>query len=41
MKSIEEVAKDAHRAAWEDKSQLMYHPRRIEYRMNMIKQLLK
>lgn len=41
MDSIEKVAREAEKAAREDKSQLAYHLRRIEYRLNMIKQLMK
>lgn len=41
MDSIEKVAREAAGAAREDKSKLAYHLRRIEYRLNMIKQLLK
>lgn len=41
MRSIEEVAKEAEKAAREDKGQLRYHLRRIEHRLNMIKQLLR
>lgn len=41
MDSIEKVAREAAEAAHEDKSQLAYHLRRIEYRLNMIKQLMK
>ena len=41
MKSIEEVAREAEKAAREDRGQLIYHLRRIEYRLNMIKQLLR
>lgn len=41
MRSIEGVAREAHRAVQEDKAQLAYHLRRIEYRLNMIKQLMK
>lgn len=41
MKSIEEVAREAEKAAGEDKARLVYHLRRIEYRLNMIKQLIK
>lgn len=41
MKSIEDVAREAERAAREDQGQLRYHLRRIEHRLNMIKQLLR
>lgn len=41
MKSIGGVAREAEKAAREDKSQLAYHLQRIEYRLNMIKQLMK
>lgn len=41
MDSIEKVAREAAEAAHEDKSQLAYHLRRIEYRLDMIKQLMK
>ena len=41
MRSIGGVAMEAEKAAREDKSQLAYHLRRIEYRLNMIKQLMK
>ena len=41
MRSIEEVAKEAEKADREDKARLIYHIRRIEYRLNMIRQLLK
>lgn len=41
MDSIEKVSREAAEAAREDKSRLAYHLRRIEYRLNMIKQLLK
>lgn len=41
MRSIGGVAREAEKAAREDKAQLVYHLRRIEYRLNMIKQLIK
>lgn len=41
MKSIEEVVREAEKAAREDEARLIYHIRRIEYRLNMIRQLLK
>lgn len=41
MKSLGGVAREAEKAAGEDKSQLAYHLRRIEYRLDMIKQLMK
>ena len=41
MRSMGGVAREAEKAAREDKAQLVYHLRRIEYRLNMIKQLLK
>lgn len=41
MDSIEKVAQEAKEAAREDKSKLAYHLRRIEYRLNMIKQLMR
>ena len=41
MRSIEEVAKEAEKADREDKARLAYHLRRIEYRLNTIKQLLR
>lgn len=41
MDSIEKVAREAKEAAREDKSKLAYHLRRIEYRLNMIKQLMR
>ena len=41
MRSIGEIAREAEKAAREDKAQLVYHLRRIEYRLDMIKQLLK
>lgn len=41
MRSIEEAAKEAEKAAREEKARLIYHIRRIEYRLNMIRQLLK
>lgn len=41
MRSMGGVAREAEKAAKEDKAQLAYHLRRIEYRLNMIKQLLK
>ena len=41
MRSIGGVAREAAEAAREDKSQLAYHLQRIEYRLNMIKQLMK
>ena len=41
MRSRGGVAREAEKAAREDKAQLVYHLRRIEYRLNMIKQLLK
>lgn len=41
MDSIEKIAQEAKEAAREDKSKLAYHLRRIEYRLDMIKQLIK
>lgn len=41
MDSIEKVAQEAKEAAREDRGQLQYHLRRIEYRLNMIKQLMR
>lgn len=41
MRSMGGVAREAEKAAREDKAQLVYHLRRIEYRLNMVKQLLK
>lgn len=41
MRSIGGVAREAEKAAREDKAQLRYHLRRIEYRLNMVKQLLR
>lgn len=41
MRSIGEIAREAEKAAREDKAQLVYHLRRIGYRLDMIKQLLK
>lgn len=41
MRSMAGVAREAERAAREDKSQLAYHLQRIEYRLNMVKQLMK
>lgn len=41
MDSIEKIAQEAKEATREDKSKLAYHLRRIEYRLNMIKQLMR
>lgn len=41
MRSIGGVAREAEKAAGEDKSKLAYHLQRIEYRLNIIKQLMK
>ena len=41
MRSMAGVAREAEKAAKEDKAQLVYHLRRIEYRLDMIKQLLE
>lgn len=41
MRSMAVVAREAAEAAREDKSKLAYHLQRIDYRLNMIKQLMK
>lgn len=41
MRSLGGVAREAEKAAGEDKSKLAYHLQRIEYRLNIIKQLMK